>query len=61
MVLKVLWFILLAAVAVMTVAEVPLRLCGVSCDWPNYHTGIFCMLAIAFLPIYIVYLMLSFH
>ena len=61
MVLKVLWFVLLAAVAVMTVAEIPLRLCGVACDWPNYHTGIFCMLAIAFLPIYIVYLMLSFH
>lgn len=61
MLFKVLWFVLLAAVAAMMVAEIPLRLCGVSCDWPNYHTGIFFMLAVAFLPLYAVYLLLRFH
>lgn len=61
MIIKDLWFVLLAAVAVMAVAEIPLRLCGVSCDWPNYHTGIFCLLAVAFLPAYVIYLMLRFR
>lgn len=61
MILKILWFILLGAVFVMAAAEIPLRLCGVECNWPNYHTGIFFMLAVAFLPVYIVYLFLRFR
>lgn len=51
MIILIIWLSLLAAAAALAIAEVPMKLCGVSFNYVGYNCLIIWLLAIAFMPV----------